>query len=215
MVDLDRVIAQMLSGSPAKTLASRAGRKLGARSPRGGGITAIAGVAYTACERHRRGRHVSLAGGPSVAFLPPAADPEARHALGLVLLRSMVAAARAAGKLDDYPSKRILAAVERLDLDADERALLLEELGGPIAIGEITTPERSPEQAAEIYVAALLAIEIDTPAERAWLARLAASLALPGDLLEEIRQRLGDATLEGAADRREHSSRTVRAAAPC
>ena len=109
MVDLDRVIARLLSsgaaagatgGLVAAALTSRAGRKLGKKALQVGGVAAIAALAYTAYERHRRGRDASLAGGPSLAFLPPAADPEPRRALGLALVRTMIAAARADGRLD-------------------------------------------------------------------------------------------------------------------
>ncbi len=208
MLDPDRVIAQLLSSGTATVLTSRSGRKLGERAP-GGGIAAIAGIAYAAFERHRCGRHVSLARGPSLAFLPPAADPEPRRALGLALLRSMVAAARACGKLDDYPSQAICAALQHLDLDKRERALLFDELGRVIGVDEIAASARSPEQAAEIYAAALLAIEADTQRERAWLSQLAASLALPAKVVAEIHQRLTDATLADAPNLRRRGARTA------
>ncbi|HCR65335.1 MAG TPA: DUF533 domain-containing protein, partial [Oceanicaulis sp.] len=44
----------------------------------------------------------------------------------------------------------------------------------------------TPEHAAEIYAASLVAIEIDTPAERAYLQMLAARLELDSDLVNEI-----------------------------
>lgn len=208
MVDLDRVIARLLSsgaaagaagGLVAAALTSKAGRKVGKSALRIGGVAAVAALAYTAYERHRRGRDVSLAGGPSLAFLPPAADPEPRRALGVALVRTMIAAARADGKLDARETRSVSEAVQRLDLDADEKALLLDELGRSPSVDEIAASARTPEQAAELYTAALLAIEVDTEAERAWLAQLAGRLTLPLDLVAEIHARVDDASRTGAS----------------
>ena len=203
MVDLDRVIARLLSsgaaagaagGLVAAALTSKAGRKVGNSALKMGGVAAVAALAYAAYERHRRGRDVPLAGGPSLAFLPPAADPEPRRALGMALVRTMIAAARADGKLDARETRSVSAAIQRLDLDADEKALVLDELGRSTSLDEIVASARTPEQAAELYTAALLAIEVDTDEERAWLAELAGRLELPLDLVAEIHTRVDDAS---------------------
>jgi uncharacterized membrane protein YebE (DUF533 family) len=213
MVNLDRVIAQVLSNGAATGLTSGAGRSLGTRMAMDGAIAAIAQLAHAAFERHRRGRFVSLAGGPSVAFLPPAADPDPRRALGLALLRTMIGAARAGGILHGAAGNSAVAAVQRLALESDEKALLLDELAGSMDVAEIASSPRSPEQAAELYVAALLAIEGDSPAERAWLSPLTARLALPGELVTEIHERLAVATSGDAEERRRGVSRSARVAA--
>jgi uncharacterized membrane protein YebE (DUF533 family) len=199
MVDFDRVISRMLAspaaagaagGLLAGALTSKAGRRFGKRALQVGAVAAIAGLAWSAFERHRRGRRAPLAGGPSLAFLPPAADPEPRDALGLALVRTMIAAARADGKLDPRESEKLLAEIRRLPLEADEKALLLDELDRPVGLDEIAASAHTPERAAELYTAALLAIDVDTEEEREWLARLAARLALPDDLVAEIHDRL-------------------------
>ena len=50
---------------------------------------------------------------------------------------------------------------------------------------------QAPDLAAQVYAASLLAIEVDTDAERAYLARLAQSLALPPAAIAHIHQTLG------------------------
>jgi len=55
---------------------------------------------------------------------------------------------------------------------------------------------RSPEQAAEIYTASLLAIDVDNAAERGYLAMLAQRLKLDDALVEHLH-----ATVEGATTR--------------
>lgn len=206
MVDFDRVISKLLAGGGAGfaggllagALTSKAGRRLGRRALELGGVAAIAALAYTAFERHRRGRAAPLAGGPSLAFLPPAADPEPRGALGLALVRTMIAAAHADGKLDERERSTLFAEIGRLGLDPDEEAVLLDELGRPAPLEKIAAWAATPEQATELYTAALLAIEVDTPEERAWLARLAAQLSLPAALVGEVHARLHEAARPAA-----------------
>jgi uncharacterized membrane protein YebE (DUF533 family) len=67
--------------------------------------------------------------------------------------------------------------------------LLLEELARPVDIDTLVAAAQTPEVAAEIYAAALLAIEVDTPAERAWLAMLAARLDLAAPLVAQLEAR--------------------------
>ena len=48
----------------------------------------------------------------------------------------------------------------------------------------------SPEVAAEIYVASLLAIDVDTAAEKSYLAMLAARLNLAPELVTELHRQV-------------------------
>jgi len=48
-----------------------------------------------------------------------------------------------------------------------------------------------PELAAELYAASLLAIEVDTPAEKEYLARLAGSLGLNPAVTQNLHQAVG------------------------
>jgi uncharacterized membrane protein YebE (DUF533 family) len=56
----------------------------------------------------------------------------------------------------------------------------------------------STEVAAEIYAASLLAVEVDTAAEKGYLAMLAARLKLPSALVTEIERQVES---QRAADR--------------
>ena len=48
----------------------------------------------------------------------------------------------------------------------------------------------SPEVAAEIYLASRLAIDVDTAAEKSYLAMLAARLNLPSELVAELHRQV-------------------------
>ena len=209
--DANKILGQLLSGGAATGIAgalaggmltSKRGRKLGKKVLELGGLAAIAGAAWMAYDRYRGGGvrtnpgaapPIDAVGRATIAgFLPPASEPRRANELGLTLIRAMIAAARADGKLEGREGEAIFRAVHDLALDAGEKALLLEEFGKPVDVDVLVAAATTPAVAAEIYAAALLAIELDTPAERAWLSMLASRLGLDGSLV---------AQLEGRAER--------------
>jgi uncharacterized membrane protein YebE (DUF533 family) len=207
-VDASKILGQLLSGGAATgiagalaggMLASKRGRKLGKKALQLGGLAAVAGLAWMAWDRYRGGAARPVASGEETAatvaaatragFLPAPSDLPLTQELGLTLIRAMIAAARADGKLEGREGEAIFRAVDTLALDADEKALLLEELSRSVDIEELVAAARTPALAAEIYASTLLAIEVDTPAERAWLAMLAARLELPEALVAQLHAR--------------------------
>lgn len=114
------------------------------------------------------------------------ADEEEASERGLLLVRAMIAAAYADGKLDATESQRVLARVDELALDADEKALLLDELRRPAAIESLAAAARTPEVASQVYAAALLAVDVDTPAEHRFFQDLARALHLDAALVERL-----------------------------
>lgn len=120
------------------------------------------------------------------AFLPPPADQAANEALGKALVRAMIAAAKADGKIDAVEKDAIFDRLKAMDLDAEAKAFVFDELTAPLDINAVIAPATTPEIAAEIYAASLVAIEADTAAERAYLQMLAARLELDPGLVAEI-----------------------------
>ena len=117
---------------------------------------------------------------------PPPADQAANEALGKALVRAMIAAAKADGKIDAVEKDAIFDRLKAMDLDAEAKAFVFDELTAPLDINAVIAPATTPEIAAEIYAASLVAIEADTAAERAYLQMLAARLELDPGLVAEI-----------------------------
>lgn len=146
-----------------------------------GGAAMLGALALKAYENYQR----QQAGGPSPTgrgLLPhnqPAADGSPFE---LVLVRAMVGAAKADGHIDATEQQRLFAEVERLGLDADAKAYVFDLLRNDVDVASLATAVRTPEQGAELYLAARLAIDADQPAERAFLDALAARLGLPAEL---------------------------------
>lgn len=210
---IDRILAQLLASPAAAGLAggvagglltSKAGRKLGKKALQLGGIAAVGGLAYTAWSRWRAeqdgtarvevdfGREQSwLPEARRGGFLPPPQAAAESEALGVALLRTMIAAARADGRLDGAERQAILERVGKLELGAAEQAQVWAQLEEPVDLEAIAAAATTPARAVELYTAALLAIEVDTPAERGWLGMLGARLALPGELVAAIHREAG------------------------
>jgi uncharacterized membrane protein YebE (DUF533 family) len=115
--------------------------------------------------------------------LLPHAQPAADGSpFELTLVRAMVGAAKADGHIDAAEQRRLFAEVERLGLDAEAKAYVFDLLTRDVDIASLSAAVSSPEQGAELYLAARLAIDPDEPAERAYLDALAQRLRLPPEL---------------------------------
>ena len=98
----------------------------------------------------------------------------------------MIQGAKADGHVDAQEQQRIFGHIETLDLSPDAKAFVMDELAAPQDPARVTAFASSPEVAAELYAASLLAMDPDTPEERAYLDQLAHSLRLEQGLVREI-----------------------------
>jgi uncharacterized membrane protein YebE (DUF533 family) len=152
-----------------------------------GGAAALGALALQAYQNYQRqqagGDAVPLAnagvGAPALPHDRPAADGSPFE---LTLVRAMVGAAKADGHIDATEQRRLFAEVERLGLDADAKAYIFDLLTHDVDLYDLARAAATPEQRAEVYLAARLAIDADQPAERAYLDALAARLQLPAEL---------------------------------
>jgi uncharacterized membrane protein YebE (DUF533 family) len=168
-------------------LGSKGTRKLAGSALKLGGAAVLGGLAYRAWQNYQATNGAQTTGPvdslkdvtPKVegtVFLP--SNSAERGELSLVLLRAMIAAAKADGHIDGTEQTAIFAKLDELDLDNDAKAFVIDELRKPLDIGAVVQGATSPERAAEIYVASVLAIDPDDPAEQAYLAMLASRLKL-------------------------------------
>ena len=98
----------------------------------------------------------------------------------------MVAAANADGAIDVEERQAIVAALADAGLSGDESAFIDTELSRPQRI-ELLAPEiRSRGLAEQAFTVALLAIDVDTDAERAFLERFQELVQLDDDTVRRI-----------------------------
>ena len=190
------------AGFAASMLMGKSGRKMVGKAAKYGAVAAIGGLAYHAWQKsqqNKQGQAAAASAAPSEAqdadftpapensaFLPAPSDEAAVDQLGKALVRAMIAAAKADGKVDAEEKEAIFARLNAMDLSAEDKAFVFDELSAPFDINAVVEAADTPEHAAEIYAASLVAIEVDTPAERAYLQMLAARLELDPDLVNEI-----------------------------
>lgn len=118
---------------------------------------------------------------PARVMLPPSAPPPpppgnpGRGADAILLIRAMIAAAHADGRIDTDERARILAAAAVHT--SEERAFLDVELASPWSIEQLAAAT-DPALAGDVYAAAAHAIVGDSEVEHAWLDRFALALEL-------------------------------------
>jgi uncharacterized membrane protein YebE (DUF533 family) len=219
MADMNKILGQLLGsgaaggfagglagGLASNLLSSKSGRKMGKNVLKMGGVAAVGALAYAAYQRYNNGKATGAGAVPQTdkaelvpapegsAFMPAKNDYAGQEALGLTLVRAMIAAARSDGRLDAQESQAIYQRIESLGLDPENQALLVAEMGRPVDMDVIVDSASSPEVAAEIYIASLLAIDVDTAAEQSYLSMLAARLNIPPELATELRRQVAAQT---------------------
>ncbi|MTI09405.1 tellurite resistance TerB family protein [Curvivirga aplysinae] len=193
-----------VGGLAALLLSNKKARKMGKKALTYGGLAAVGGLAYKAWSDHKSAQsqpQAASAQAPcptptSAQIAPPPAgsifdlaeqqttspDTDIR----LILIRAMISAAKADGHIDTEERARIEEQIAAMQIGQEEQQFLVEQLNAtsdPISIARLST---GPEQAAEIFMASALAVDVDSNEERRYLDRLADALLLP----EDLRQRL-------------------------
>jgi uncharacterized membrane protein YebE (DUF533 family) len=181
-------------GLAALLMGTKSGRKLGKNALKYGGLAVVAGLAYKAYRDHQAGQRPpmdpSTSGEPQL--VPPPADtpfvPDAGHEneRALALLIAMIQASKADGYIDPDEQARIFDKLDAVELDAESKAFVLEEMRKPMDLDRVVGLAESPEVAMELYAASLMAIDPDHPAEKGYLDMLAARLGLDPGLVEHL-----------------------------
>jgi uncharacterized membrane protein YebE (DUF533 family) len=201
-----------LAGGLAGTLlTSKHTRKLAGTALQVGAAAVLGGLAYKAYQNYRDGRPIvpqsvsdmiGAAGGqtptpsqPEPAALPPPARPKHAGFLsrpqpveadGILLLRAMIASAMADGRIDDRERAALIDRVEASGMSDEERTYLESLIENPDKPAQLAALASGPEAASQIYLAAYVAVDADTPQETAWLNELARCLNLEPALRQNL-----------------------------
>lgn len=187
----------------AVLLGTGAGRRVTGTALKAGGLAAIAGLAYKAYQNYQSGRPAGAADGSVPAdplALPTPADtpfdpklaPQGEAEFALVLVRAMVAAARADGRIDEAERAHISDRLRLAGYDGETRDFLLAELEKPVDVEALVAAAHTDAQKVELYTSSRLAIDPDTARERDYLDALAGRLRLPGPLIQHIEQTVAE-----------------------
>jgi uncharacterized membrane protein YebE (DUF533 family) len=154
----------------------------------------LGALAYRAYQNYQAGKTPAASASPdAIAALPPPsgtpfnpANEADQQSLARNLLRAMISAAKADGHIDATEQANIFSQINKLDLSSEEKAFVIDELQRPLDIDAVAKGVRSQEEAAELYAASLLAIDLDNASERGYLSMLAARLNLDEKLVAHL-----------------------------
>jgi uncharacterized membrane protein YebE (DUF533 family) len=187
---------ELAANNPAAVggLGALAGAVLGGgRGAIGGGLMAVLGsLAYTAFQNASAapaattGAASSASGFQSLAQVPGYSDPAEIQRKARLTVRAMVQACKADGHIDAAEAQRLANHIDSTGDAQEARAFIQAEMQRPVDIADLARSVKSREEAAEVYAASIMAIDIDTPVEREYLAALAKALTLPPSVIEQI-----------------------------
>ena len=130
----------------------------------------------------------------SDAWAPVAAAPEqepsAETAEALLMLRAMIAAAKADGAIDAEERGRIAAQLDGAGLSPAARDMVLADFDKPLTPAALAKLASDPMLAAQLYASAVVGAGEIAEAERAWLDQFAKALKLDRAAAAAIEARL-------------------------
>lgn len=176
---------------------TKTGRSIAGNALAIGGLAAIAGLGYQAYKNYQAGQAPAASSdAPSAnnpVLLPPPVDsgfgpasPAGSNEFVLVLIRAMIAAAKADGHIDGAERALIMDKIKAADVSGEAAAFIERELASPTDIDAIVAAAVTEEQRVELYTASRLTIEPDSRAERGYLDLLAGRLGLADQLVDHI-----------------------------
>jgi uncharacterized membrane protein YebE (DUF533 family) len=167
------------------------GGKSSARGAVGGGTLAmLASLAFSALSKHTKASPAQV----PLGLLEPE-TPEQQQQLendAELIVRAMINAAKADGKIDTVEMKNIIGRLDDDGLTQEEKDFLIAEAGRPSDLAAIVSAvAKRPDIAAQIYSASLLAIDIDTVAEQEYMSNLADALGLEREVVGYLEKMVG------------------------
>ena len=117
-------------------------------------------------------------------------EPSAETAEALLMLRAMIAAAKADGAIDAEERGRIAAQLDGAGLSAKARDAVLADFDKPLSPAALAKLASDPMLAAQLYAAAVVGAGEIAAAERAWLDEFAKALKLDRAAAAAIEVRL-------------------------
>lgn len=176
----------LAGGALGMLLGHKGVRKMGGGALKYGSAAALGALAYRTYTDWQRQNATTVpqAAARTLDRLPP---PEAeQHSRGV--LQALVAAAKADGHVDDRERRLIQDELAKLSDDPETRRWLDQEVARPLDPADVARAATSPELAAEMYLASLIAVDGQGFMERAYLDEFARQLRLPEDLKSRLEE---------------------------
>ena len=178
-------------GAIGLLLGNKKARKVGGKVAMCGGLAALGVIAYKAYTNWQAQNAQTSQGEPQTIDRLPAPQVE-QHSMAI--LKALVAASKADGHVDVKERQLLDQELSKFSNDLELRRWFEAELNKPLDPSEVAMVAKTPEMAAEMYVASVLMVDDENFMERSYLEELARKLnidpALKGELEAQVRQAL-------------------------
>ena len=185
----------MAAGVLALLLGTGAGRRVTGSALKIGSLAAIGGIGYKAYQNWMAERNATAqeykdmaaeAAGDSKLVNFDKLDEKEGENRSQILLKAMVAAAKADGHVNSKEKMAIKEQIEKLNLGDEITNLLEDEIAKPLDVKEVAALAETQAMAAEIYLVSAVVSDRENSMERKYLADLAEEMKLPEALVAQL-----------------------------
>jgi uncharacterized membrane protein YebE (DUF533 family) len=186
----------LAGGALGLLLGNKKFRKMGGSFAAYGGAAALGALAlktYQDWQQKSSGQAVAPTPAQTPLQIPQSAPllPESTlEEHSRIILGAMIAAAKADGHIGNEEQQLLDAEVGKLASQPADLKWFEAELAKPADPAVAAALAKTPEQAAEVYLASLMVIDEQSYMERAYLDELARRLSLPEDLKSDLEEKV-------------------------
>lgn len=173
-------------------MSSKKARKVGGNVITYGGLAALGVVAYKAYsnwQNNNQNRGQVQSSAPHTQHPPQTVDrvsPAVMEEHSQAILRAIICAAKADGHIDERERQLIDDAIAKLTNEPQLQLWFQQELRKPLDPVDLARAAKTPEIAAEMYLASILVVDEESYMERVYLDQLALQLQLAPALKAEL-----------------------------
>ncbi len=165
------------------------GKSSGKGAIGGGTLAMLASLAFSALQK--AGQKPSQIPRGLLEPVTPQQEQDLEDDAG-VIIKAMINAAKADGKIDSKEISKIVGKLEEDGLSAEEKEFIVTEANKPLDVRELVRATQGRDDlAVEVYAASLLAIEVDTVAEQQYMNQLASELGISSQVVGHVQESLG------------------------
>ena len=154
----------------------------------GGGMMGLLGMmAYKALKNSMGGTSTSAAAAPAQTYQQPTPQQQSNDAE--IILLAMIDAAKSDGQVDANEFNKIVNNLKSSGIGQEGVNYVISKLQSPMETAKIVSAVKGrPDLAAQVYSASLMAIDVDTDAEKRYLEKLAKAMGLNSAVIKNIEQ---------------------------
>jgi uncharacterized membrane protein YebE (DUF533 family) len=199
----------VIGGVAALLIGNKKARKFAGSAAKIGGAALLGGLAFKAVKNWHGSRtqaspekplksaqyNTDISSSSSATF---EAQVSNNTDFQLVLIKAMIAAAKADGHINIAEQDRIFSAVDNMDSADEYKSMMMDLLRYPVTVEELAESVHGIEQKTELYLISCFAVDMANEAEWEYLKRLEITLQLPSALAGQLREQALNPALEAA-----------------